>query len=271
MFKKFFSKNNKAQPKKIPNPLFDLFPLDQAEQDKISNFVHDMLGKMFGAEVVQQMRDFSLEYPVQKEHFGKLSFDGMDWKRDDEDGEFILVCEQTGGYMHIATAQPEGKLKPGQTNTVSYRNWLRKQYIEFGGGVIFCEAFRNQHGVEGFEAISKVPKGKDEQGIDYVYFLNLQNFDENLLYQVSVKMFEQGTPGLRDNLLMQPFMQIAKIENPQELMQHYFRDPYDHSNKEGLPMNVAENEVFDALFPVHPLSIIRQAVRGRLVESLKWG
>ncbi|WP_299463598.1 hypothetical protein [uncultured Microscilla sp.] len=270
MLKKFFSKKSKTNPVAPPNPLFDLFPLSETNHQRIATFVKEMFERMFDEENIRQMTNFTLEYPVGTGKVAKLLFDDMGWQQEQKEGELVLVCQQTGGYFHATAIQVQNKLKHGQTTLPVYRQWLTKQYIDFGGGVVLCERFSNVNGVEGFESISKIPKPDSAQGVDYIYFLNIPNFKDNILYQISIKMFEQGTKGLRDNLLMRPLMDIAEMTNSEEFMKHYFRDPYDHTNRQGLPMNVSEKEAFDHLYPFHPLSIIRQVIRKRLMDSLKW-
>ena len=68
---------------------------------------------------------------------------------------------------------------------------------------------------------------------------------------------------------MQPLSELAGMDLVQ-LMAHYRRDPYAPYFAEGNRRNLAELEVFDALFPIHPLSIIRREIRPRILADLRW-
>ena len=44
-------------------------------------------------------------------------------------------------------------------------------------------------------------------------------------------------------------------------MDGWFKDPYDNSFKKGLLMNLSEKPEYDAMFPNHPLSILRNIIK----------
>ena len=105
--------------------------------------------------------------------------------------------------------------------------------------------------------------------MDYIYFLNIRNYEEQKLYQLTFKVFEMSPTGTRDNLMMHPLADIANVDMMQ-LMELYREDPYDPNYDQGNRMNLSEREEFDYLFPFHPLSIIRQDIRPRIKRSLKF-
>ncbi|OJJ22327.1 hypothetical protein BKI52_06490 [marine bacterium AO1-C] len=251
------------------NPVFDLFPLSDQNYQTIKDFVHGMFSQMFDEEGFNLLTNFSPNYPSTTHQLDRLSFETFGWKEEVTEGKTILVCQQTGNYMYFTQVQPNGPLGNIEDELDVYRQWVREQYVAMNGGLVFCEIFNNKNGVGGFESITKIPRPEGAGGVDYAYFLNIQNYQQNVLYQVIIKAHEQGNTGLRDNMMMQPMMQITGLD-PEELMKHYFRDPYQPDFTDGLRMNATEMEDFDSMFPLHPLTLIRQTPRPRLLESFRW-
>ena len=81
---------------------------------------------------------------------------------------------------------------------------------------------------------------------------------------------ELGTTGLRDNLMVHPLVDLFEI--PMEAIatpEVYRQDPYEAEFQDGNLRNFSELEQFDALFPFHPLSVLRQHILPRVLKSIK--
>lgn len=55
-----------------------------------------------------------------------------------------------------------------------------------------------------------------------------------------------------------------------EFFEIYRKDPYNSNFTAGNRRNLSEIEAFGFLFPFHPLSILRQEIRPRIIESFNW-
>lgn len=264
MFGNFFKRKKKKQ-----RDLFEeLFPLTNENQNSIESTIDAIQKQMFGEEKFKELRNYSREYEIRKTKFGKLTFDTLGWEVTEENENSLFANNKYGDNLSIAVASPNGKMVKGKKEIHVYRNWLREIFVQQGGGLILCEEFESSNGIIGYESIAKSPR-EGGTGMDYTYFLNLSNYEEQKLYQIIIKVFEQSVTGLRDNLMMTPLSKVANIQIDQ-VFNLYRKDPYDKSYKEGNKMNLSEREEFDYLFPFHPLSIIRREIKPRLRDSISF-
>ncbi len=100
-------------------------------------------------------------------------------------------------------------------------------------------------------------------------FLNLRNYKEQLLYQIHIKVHEGNRTGMRDNIFMSPLANAVGLDL-EKLLHHYRKDPYDKNFKDGNRRNLSEMKDFDHLFPAHPLSVIRDQIRPKVLTSLSF-
>ncbi|MCH2046728.1 MAG: hypothetical protein MK212_21620 [Saprospiraceae bacterium] len=199
-----------------------------------------------------------------------LEFDTLNWALYETTDAQAVYCNEYDDTMQVLVVPPNGTItKEGvQQEMPNYRNWLRSLAVEEGGGLIFVEYFTLENGLSGSESILKIPR-KESTGMDYTYFLNLQNYEEQKLYQIIIKVLEMSPTGMRDNVFL---MLIADIIG-QELLttpELFRQDPYDKRFTEGNTMNLSERSEFDYLFPFHPLSIIRNEIAPQLKKTLKF-
>jgi hypothetical protein len=173
-----------------------------------------------------------------------------------------------GDVMVVDKINPNGKMEKGKSKIGVYRNWIRDNSVQQGGGLIMCEEIITKNDVNAYESIIKVPR-QETTGMDYVYFLNMSNFNEQKLYQIRIKIFEMNPTGMRDNISMHPICEIAKTDLS-ELLGLYRKDPYQKDFNAGNVMNISEREEFDEFFPFHPLSIIRKEIRPNMKNAVRF-
>ena len=273
MLKRFFDRFRK--PKENPKSttskrdLFqELFPLSEENKQHIESRVYSIFEGMHGQEGLDAMKNYSREYQVIPKKFRSLNFDSLGWESFDIEEDGVAFRNEYGDIMLVMTSQPNGKMVKGNSELLVYRNWLREQYVNQGGGLIFCEEIVNDQGVEAYESIAKLPR-ENTTGMDYTYFLNISNYEEQMLYQLNVRVLEMSPTGTRDNILLVPLCDISGMEM-MEFTNHYRQDPYQAEYEEGNRMNLSEREEFDYLYPFHPLSILRNEIRPKLLKSLKF-
>ncbi len=90
------------------------------------------------------------------------------------------------------------------------------------------------------------------------YLMNINIKLGNDIYFINSSFTERGITGARDNTIYMMFLQkYPDLEDPYD---GWASDPYDSTYKEGFLMNLSEDEIYDDLFPNHPLSKAREFV-----------
>jgi len=208
------------------------------------------------------------EYVKNIIQFNSLKFDNFNWEKIEDDKSGDCYANEYGDFLVINTLAPNGQMNRNSPSQIEvYRNWLRELFMKENGGIILCEDIKLSSGIELYESIGKIPP--ESTGMNYMYFLNIRNYNEQLLYQIQIKVHEVGMTGLRDNIFMHPICDLLDIDMG-ELFEKYRQDPYDKTFQEGNRMNLSEREEFDYLFPFHPLSIIRMELKPRILKSLEF-
>ncbi|MEO1412719.1 MAG: hypothetical protein AAFW73_22705 [Bacteroidota bacterium] len=273
MFKNFFRRNRRQAPAErtpAPRNLFEeLFPLTPSQREQLEVRVADRYRELYGEEGYAKLRQYAGQYQKQIVDFHALRVDTLGWEMSQQNDRFRVYTSPYGDTLRLDLEVPTGPLEAGTlaADLAAYRNRIRGILAGQLGGLISCELLV-QEGVEAYETIGKIPR-QERMGVDYLYHLDLRHYGEQRLYQVMVRVHEGEPTGSRDNLLMQPLSELAGMDLVQ-LMAHYRRDPYAPYFAEGNRRNLAELEVFDALFPIHPLSIIRREIRPRILADLRW-
>lgn len=135
------------------------------------------------------------------------------------------------------------------------------------------------------QGIIEVQNGKCKNGGRYVYYIMKYMYGDgpiptrtcgyqlNFNFEIDDKVFfisgsfdEAGITGMRESigieLLAKAKEQAGEPVDMTEIMENnWFRDPYDPDYKKGFLMNRSEDSELDAMFPEHPLSLVRQLVR----------
>lgn len=96
------------------------------------------------------------------------------------------------------------------------------------------------------------------RGVQYTLSLYLEN--EGRISQIQGFFTETGVTGARDATIFAWMENQGMIEVTEKGAEGWVRDPYDPFYTRGVPMTLAEQPQFDALFPAHPLSELRKFV-----------
>lgn len=161
-----------------------------------------------------------------------------------------------------------GKQTENALSIVSVFPILPSQAMDFDGKELLIDGIhhtlsKNQALIEvdagfiqsGKRYIYSIIKTHQESGVQYFLLLHIAE-DESV---TAVKAFfdEQGTTGIRDNIVFE----LYRRKYPDFNMKEWFRDPYDDSFNAEYLMNLSEQEQFDEYFPQHPLSVCRQLIK----------
>lgn len=99
-------------------------------------------------------------------------------------------------------------------------------------------------------------------GMQYVLTMHIDM--NNHAINIQSYFDEVGMTGLRDATIMNKMISEGKITPPN--MDGWFKDPYDENYRRGLLRNESEKPEYDAMFPQHPLSEMRNFIK-YLVEN----
>lgn len=94
-------------------------------------------------------------------------------------------------------------------------------------------------------------------GMQYVLTMDIEMQD----YAMHIQCFgdEVGETGLRDNVILNKLVNDGSIILPD--IEGWFKDPYNPNFKKGILMNASEKVEYDRMFPLHPLSEIRDLIK----------
>ena len=274
MFKRFFKSKKEEKPiqSNFSNrDLFnELFPLTEENKTKFKNSFNSIFEQMFEKEQVDELLNYSRNYKTKATQIGNLTFNDMNWDLIDSTETKLQYVSPDSDPMVIEIFEPNGEMKKEDSEAImlAYRDWTRKQTAKIGGGLIMCEEVLTENGIVGYESITKIPK-REGRGMDYTYFLNLNDYKEQKMYQFRIMVFEMNPTGLRDNISMHPICDITNTDI-EELMSLYRQDPYDKEYKDGNLMNISEKKEFDSFFPFHPLSIIRNEIKPNIINNVRF-
>ncbi len=264
-----FKKNKKPS---YPS-LFDQLPLSDAQAQAIEQAVQTSLGEQLDPEKVEEIIALQSSYPENLIQYMRLQIDNMGWEEKEAGGQpvKVFVDEQTGNSMVLMQQHPSGPLSEidVEQEFYLYQNNLRNVLAQAGGGLISSEIIENQ-GLRLYQTIGKVPPAEGEEGLSYILILDVHNLKDNTLDQVQMRFRNLAAAGLRDQLMLPVLAKLFDL--PQEAVataEVYGRDPYEPDFQEGNLRNFSELEQFDALFPFHPLSILRQNILPRVLKSIQ--
>jgi len=100
---------------------------------------------------------------------------------------------------------------------------------------------------------SIVKSAKEPSGVQYNLTFQIQYPTKVLNIQAFYD--EIGITGLRDAVVYELARRDGKVTN---MFEGWVNDPYDPDYTQGLRMNLSELPEYDAMFPNHPLSVLRQ-------------
>lgn len=146
---------------------------------------------------------------------------------------------------------------PFQTmNINAYRSSYRMAALKHEGGIVESD-FVDLKGINGLRFIIKVPMG--EHGMRYLSAVTIPF--RNYSYVLRVQAEEAGTTGIRDAVVASQLMATGEIKPGDNGFENWFADPYDKIFRQGRLMNKSEDRKYDAVFPDHPLTIVRRMLQ----------
>lgn len=132
------------------------------------------------------------------------------------------------------------------------RQFYRKLAVAARGGLIEVTVVDLQ-GYAAAKTIFKIPQ--DPKGMTYVASLTVPFRDCS--YVVKVQAMEVGATGMRDALVLDQLMETGVVKLRDDGLHGWSADPYAPDFQGGTLMNLAEQAVYDAHYPDHPLSQVR--------------
>lgn len=141
------------------------------------------------------------------------------------------------------------------------RNLYRKMVHEANGGIIEVELVELKT-ILCVRLLIKIPQSPT--GMTYIGSLTIPF--KNCSYVLKVQAFEVGITGMRDAVILDKLLakKVASLEKG--VLKGWFFDPYE-SKPSGttLLMNRSESLEYDADFPGHPLTRVREKLK--IIES----
>ncbi|MBX9720080.1 MAG: hypothetical protein K2X81_01690 [Candidatus Obscuribacterales bacterium] len=195
-----------------------------------------------------------------------IQFDNLGWNKVEENEQQISFQNpqkpETLTLRYFKTA-------PEITCALEQIDLLRQAYrlpvAEAGGGLISFDLIQLQK-LNCLDAIFKIPQ--QPRGMSYLGSLTFPFADFS--FALRLQCPELGTTGLREAFVVNEYLDkgLLQIDLETQQMIGWAEDPYDKAFNGGNPMNKAEQELYDAQFPEHPLSRVRQ-IMPTLKQSIK--
>ena len=120
----------------------------------------------------------------------------------------------------------------------------------------------------GYKYIYSIVKSvnKEEFGVNYFLRMNLQHNNE--VAEIQAFFIEIGMTGLRESACACFAQNVGINVMGENGFEGWNEDPYDPNYTKGIPMNLAEREGLDGLFPGNPLTQARELVLAIVSDEL---
>ena len=142
-----------------------------------------------------------------------------------------------------------------------------REFLSENMGIIECKNGITAMGHKYIYHILKILHKEDNVPFGEVsYTLNFNVNQNETHYFISASFTEIGITGQRDCFGAEVFRRDYLKEHgnaptQEETQLEFYQDPYEKSFRKGFLMNRSEEEVFDPVFPGHPLSMLRKYVK----------
>lgn len=140
------------------------------------------------------------------------------------------------------------------------RTYYRDNFALQGIGIVACDKAT----VDGQKAVRTIGK-KIESGQPAIYLACLAIPLHDRSFVLSLYAKEHGITGVRDTVIFTKHMTDKDAEDPFE---GWAQDPYSPGCAGPSLRNLADSEEYDAMFPEHPLSLVRERM-ARLLPSVR--
>jgi hypothetical protein len=171
--------------------------------------------------------------------------------------------------LHDLPKPPDYRAVPAELDRI--RSKAREQATQYRGAIIEVELCVLD-GVAAVREIMKVPQ--QPTGMGYLGSLALPLAEG--AYFLTAACPERGLTGMRDMAVLAQLMQSGelKFDESKGKPEGWMQDPYDPTIVGPPARNRSDDEIYDVLYPEHPLSrargLLRQIVRSlRLSDDVK--
>lgn len=136
------------------------------------------------------------------------------------------------------------------------RDFYRKQMNSISGGIVEL-IISKLIPYFAIKTIFKIPQ--EPNGMTYLASIVIPF--KNCSYVIKIQAPEVGLTGMRDSTMVSKLLAQNVIQMGENGLEGWFRDPYNPQIKDGLLMNLSEEEKYDSDFPNHPLSKTREMMK----------
>ncbi len=164
--------------------------------------------------------------------------------------------------LNLFLNAPDLRVSP--SNLEGLREMYREQVTAAKGGLVEVSTLEVS-GIPSIKTIFKLPQKM--AGVAYVAAVTIPFKDFSFVLKITCQ--ERGFGGTRETrILEQRRLALQEKGETQDVMMGWNADPYDQNFKSELLMTFAENQIFDADFPDHPISRARFWI-GEFEKTLK--
>ena len=143
-----------------------------------------------------------------------------------------------------------------------------RHYLTDDSGLIECNGGVTAKGhqyIYNIQKMQAMEPGMARPEVSYCLNFNVNLGGDD--YYINGSFTEEGMTGARDSFGFAVFQNAVQKQHPdehyttKELLQMFYKDPYNSDYRKGFLMNFSERDLFDERFPEHPLSMIRKYVK----------
>ncbi|MEP0265887.1 hypothetical protein [Dokdonia sp.] len=191
-----------------------------------------------------------------KININSISIPSFDWNKDNDERHFKQWTNVEQGISLSVNFFDKKPDLPTIKNAQVMRDFYRERISANNGGLIQIDII-DLKGHPTLKSIFKFP----QQPVGMAYLSSLIIPFENYSYVIKVQATEVGISGMRDNTIAMILLNQGKITTGDQGYEGWTSDPYNPGIKEGVLMNISEEEQYDTDFPNHPLSLLRSSLR----------
>jgi hypothetical protein len=188
-----------------------------------------------------------------------MTLDLTGWQEVRRDARGIVYRDASGGAMMLSSSS----VRPEIPTSFERDAWLaHARDVARPGGIVSVDP-RTIHGLPAMELIYK---RQHERGFYYTGLLFMERAGNH--HRVVVSWQEGPMTGAREAVLMSRLLQEGRIRLPKGRpppggapLEGFVADPYDRAYTGPILRSLSDDEQYDALFPLHPLSRVRSQLR----------
>jgi hypothetical protein len=143
------------------------------------------------------------------------------------------------------------------------RDMYRHSLANAGGGILEVN-FVEIKGLKAVKTLFKLPQ--KTRGMVYIGSFIIPF--ESASFVLKIQAQEAGITGMRDNMVLNKLLKSGKVTFGDAGIAGWAQDPYDATFQQGRLMNLSEAEHYDAEFPEHPLSVVRNMMSTLLEQTV---